>query len=105
MKLNEYSLKDWDGKSITKMIEIKSLRVILLELDLTVMPPRKGRLNLIATNHENNIVWIAKLPGNEIYASYDDIKYDNGILNAWCGSYLCEIDPNSGSILSEKFIK
>jgi len=105
MKLRDYKVEDWDRRSILEIIDIGVIKIILLKVDLTVLPKREGRKNLLAIDKEDNIVWVAKFPNDSIYESYDHIKLINNSLMAWCGSYLCKIDSLNGLILDVKFIK
>ncbi len=56
MKLRDYKVKDWDRRSILGTIDIGVMKIILLKLDLTVLPKREGRKNLLAIDKEDNIV-------------------------------------------------
>ncbi len=106
MKLNNYKINNWDSQSIFKTLIFKESKILILDINETILPTRDGDKNLLSVNFEQDILWVANLPQNEpIYARYDDIKLVDDLLYAWCGSYLCRIDPNNGIILNETFIK
>lgn len=105
MRLHDYKLKDWTHK-IRKEIDLGDFKILLLDIDLTVMPPKNGRKNLVAIDKEENIKWIANLPeGYPLYGSFDNISFENKQLKALCGSTLCVVDFNTGLILSETFTR
>jgi hypothetical protein len=104
MKLKDYNLLHWKGNQINKKITIRGTTILLLELDMTLMPPEEGRKNLIAVDTNETIIWIADLP-KVPYASYHDMKIMDENFYAWAGSQLCEIDIKTGKIIKEKFVK
>jgi hypothetical protein len=106
MKLQDYKLTDWDNEEIEQEIKWNDIKIILLKLKFIDNPPVEGSRNLLAIDKEGNIVWIAKIPKmHGIYGSYGQIELSSNILLAWCGSIYCEIDPQTGKILKEQFVK
>lgn len=106
MKLKNYKLKGWDGLKIEMEINFHTLTIKLLAIDFIDDPPKEGRRNLLAVDSNNEIQWIADIPESyPMYGSYQDMRLSNELLEAWCGSIYCIIDPFNGKILSEKFVK
>jgi len=106
MKLTEYKIDAWDNQAILETLRFESYLILLLKIDETKLPIKEGIKNLLAVDLNYNIKWIANLPkGEEIYAYYDEIKMKDDKLQALCNSHLAIIDPLSGDIVSEQFIK
>ena len=104
MKLEEYNLSNWNYK-VRRQKKIGDNRILLLSLDRSVSPPIEGRKNLLAVDVNNNIIWIADLP-TEVYDSYYDMRYEDGIIRAESSnSYIAEIDPKTGNILKKYMVK
>lgn len=102
----EYKFQDWLFPKIEKQIVVGDLTILLLKVDWTKMPPENGRRNLIATNKKGEIVWVAQLPNSyPIYGAFHHIELKDKLLEATCGSFLCEIVPETGKIISETFTK
>ncbi len=86
-------------------VSFERLKILLLRVNESVVPEKQGHRNLLAIDVDNEIVWIAKLPMNETYAYYNQIRLEEQVLWGWSGSTLCIIDPKTGVILDEKFVK
>lgn len=105
MKLKEYQLRGWDGLKIKKEIYLGELIIKLLAWDLKKVP-FEGSKNLLAVDIYSEIQWIADIPKCYLeYGFYQDIRLNNKLLEAWCDSIYCIIDPLHGNILSERFVK
>jgi hypothetical protein len=78
---------------------------VLLKLIVPGTTKKEGSKNLLGLDGVDKILWIADLPEDYPHASYGDIRYQNNVFNAWCGSIYCEIDPLTGKILKEQFTK
>lgn len=105
MKLNTYNLSGWKEGKIKRQKKIGDKRILLLSIDRTVYPPIEGRKNLIAINEEDEIIWIAALP-TEVYDSYIEMKYINGIIRAESSnSFVSEINPDTGVIINMYMVK
>ena len=106
MKLTEYKIDAWDNQTILETLKFESYFILLLKIDETKLPIKEGIKNLLAVDLNYNIKWVANLPkGEEIYSYYDEIKLKNDKLQALCNSHLALIDPLTGNIVSEQFIK
>lgn len=106
MKLQNYNLKHWNNHAITKSVEFEDKRVLLLEIENTKFPERDGHRNLIATDKDENILWIAELPINEhLYSYYNDLYIEDGLIMALSGSFQCKINASDGQIIDERFVK
>lgn len=102
----EYKFPDWIFPLVEKQIVIGEITILLLKIDWTKMPHESGRKNLIATNKNGEIIWIAKIPKSyPMFGSYHYIEHKDKLLEAICGSTLCKISPETGTIISEIFIK
>lgn len=105
MKLNAYNLLDWKDGKIKRKKKIGDKIILLLSIDRSVGPSIEGRKNLLAINDDDEIIWVADLP-TEVYDSYIDMKYMNGIIRAESSnSFVSEIDPNTGIVLKKYMIK
>lgn len=106
MKLDSYSPRWWYDKNIERELTFKRGRILLLALDDSYdKSDRSGDKNLLAVNSENNIIWIAGLP-TEVYDSYYDIWFENGVLFARSSnSHVAEINPETGEILKAYMVK
>lgn len=102
----EYKLDNWKRFDFLKKIRIQNHEILLLELESFNSVPKEGSKNLISVSIEGNIQWIADLPKSyPKYAFYQDIRFGNNVLEAWCGSIYCVIDPLTGNIISEEFVR
>ena len=73
MKLRDYNLLHWKKNDIAKTLTIETFKILLLNIDMTLMPPKEGRKNLIAIDINDEIIWVAELPKLP-YTSYSDAK-------------------------------
>lgn len=106
MNLSKYKLIGWDGKKIKQLILYDNFEILLLDIELIEDPPESGRRNLLATNKVGDIMWVADLPDEQkFFGFYNEIKLDGINLKAWCGSFFCEINPNTGQILKVEFVR
>lgn len=106
MKLKDYKLRGWEDKRVEKEINFPDITIKLLFIQFISNPPKEGRRNLVAVDANDEIKWIANIPNSyPMYGSYQDIRLKNKLLEAWCGSIYCIIDPFTGNILSERFVK
>lgn len=109
MNWKDYCLKNWDKFRIEKSIKMDSITIIILKLKSINEKeiPKEGVNNLLAINNKDeSIKWVADLPINfDGYKSFDNIRFQNNQLEAWCGSIYCIIDLNNGKIVSEEFVK
>lgn len=106
MHFKDYDIKDWVKFRVENQIQLNGFKIVLLEIDRTVMPSEEGRKNLLALDYNDKIKWIADLPKSySMFGSYQEIRLENNELTAVCGSTHCKIDIQTGKILSEKFIK
>ena len=105
MKLNDYKLEHWNGKLISKRIDHDNFQILLLEIDKTQMPHREGYQNLIAVDKNDDIIWTAPIPDQSLYSSYEAMDLSNSTLQALSGSYMCLLDPMTGNILKQTFVK
>jgi len=103
MKLNDYIVENWNSGKIKRQKKLGDKRILLLSLK--GVSPRKGSKNLLAVDRDNNVLWTAELP-TELYDSYYDMKYENGIIyGRSSNSYIAEINPDTGEILKKYMVK
>lgn len=104
MKLSEYALKNWNGRDVITTISFNDISILLLGVNQNTVTWELLK-NLVAIDSNRNIVWIADLPDSEIFGYYLEIKLNEDQLLAWIGSTLCTIDPNTGELLKQQFVK
>ena len=105
MNIKEYNLEGLKKGIFKRQKKLNNIKILLLSLDRTILPPEEGRKNLLAVNNEDEILWIAELPTN-VYDSYNDMKYVDGIIRAYSSnSYVSEINPKTGKIIKKYMIK
>ncbi|PRD46134.1 hypothetical protein [Sphingobacterium haloxyli] len=104
MKLSEYALKNWNGRNIITTISFKEIKILLLDVNQNMITWELLK-NLLAIDSNGNIVWIADLPDSEMFGYYLEIKLNENQLLAWIGGTLCTIDPNTGELLKQQFVK
>ncbi len=106
MKLDSYAPKWWYDKIVDKELSFNGCRILLLALDDSYdKSEREGDKNLVSVNSDNEIIWIAGLP-TEVYDSYCDIWFENGVLLARSSnSHIAEIDPEIGKILKAYMVR
>jgi hypothetical protein len=106
MKLKEYKIDAWDNQTILETLKFDSYLILLLKIDETKLPIRESIKNLLSVDLNYNIKWVANLPkGEEIYAYYDEIKMKDDKVQALCNSHIAIIDPLTGVIVNEQFVK
>ncbi|MBA2406595.1 MAG: hypothetical protein H0V65_01185 [Chitinophagales bacterium] len=60
---------------------------------------------MLAVNEQDEVLWIAELP-TEVYDSYTEMKYVDGIIRAESSnSFVSEISPDTGKILKKYMVK
>lgn len=104
MKLSEYKLKNWNARSVTTTLFFKDIKIVLLDINKNIATFELLK-NLLAIDSDNNILWIADVPDNEMYGYYLHIEIKNDLLIALMGSTLCTIDPDTGNLLKQQFVK
>lgn len=104
MKLDQYTINGRINNKIKQSITIGNLDIVLLDTS-GLYPSREGFKNLLAIDQLDHIVWVAELPVDYLYSSYQSIELKNEELFALSGSFLCKVDRETGHILSEKFVK
>lgn len=104
MKLEEYRFGNSSKNLIKQSVKIDEITIVLLD-DSDVVPKREGYKNLLAVDTLNNILWIADLPSDSMFASYWTIEIDKDELLALSGSFLCKIDLKTGKVLDVRFVK
>lgn len=103
MKLEDYKLTNWNEGKFKRKKGFENFTVLLLSTK--GVPPREGEKNLLAVNKANEIIWIADLP-TEVYDSYIEMKYINGIIRAESSnSFVSEINPDTGIIMNMYMVK
>ena len=109
MLLSEYQIPFWDGNTIIDQLAFDSYTVVLL--DIKGFPggglPTVGVNNQLAIeNKTNRILWVQGKPKSyspEFGSYYSQMQLRGAVLFAWYGSVLCQIDPSTGTVLSEQF--
>lgn len=108
MKLQDLKLDEWDGTyEEVEIFDKKNERILLLHLVNLNGLKTEGRRNLVKVNNFNDIIWIAEVPkiGRSI-GWYTRCKIEHEVYEAWYGgSVLVEIDPKTGIIIKEHFIR
>jgi hypothetical protein len=104
MKLEQYQTINLFSSKLVDSVDLENIRIVLLKDEKNVLG-REGRKNLLATDKTNNVLWIADLPSDIPFSSYQTIELKNHELYALSGSFLCKIDPKTGVIIDSKFVK
>lgn len=106
MKLLEYHDIEWTG-NYTEVGSINSIRILLLDFNCELRLREEGRRNLLAIDLEENVLWVANPPSiGYNYGVYKDPELIGTQISVWYGgSVYVIIDPVTGRILDEKFIK
>ena len=104
MQINQFNDPDWDGTYQT-VGKINGINIILLKFKLS--EPRKvGRRNQVAINDDAEILWVAEAPSMGFpLGDYYDVKLSDDLLIGWYENTLVTLDPFTGKILSEKFVR
>lgn len=104
MHINQFNDPDWDG-TYQIVGNINGMNIILLKFKLS--EARKvGRSNLVAIDDKDEILWIAQVPSMGFPSGvYYDVILNDGLLVGWYESTLVSIDPLTGKILSERFVR
>ena len=108
MNWKDYKIPNWEKFEIKKSLIVGDLTIAVLKLlPISIREiPIEGVRNLIAIDSNENIKWIAQLPRNfGGYVSFDNIRFNNGVLEAWFGSIYCLINIDNGLIEHEEFTK
>ncbi len=104
MKLQELEIPAWTGKHKT-VVNFKDFQVIELDLDVKKIG-ESGCSNLLAKDNDDNIIWFAERPIGRVYGWFNNFEYVHSALKGWYGgSILLEIDPETGRILKQQFVK
>src|SRR5216683_2210029 len=91
--------------SIKKIISFQNYIVVLFNIDGKNVPDQ-GIKNLICFDNSGKLKWVADLPNEQLeFGFYSHIELEKDKLLAWCGSFYCEIDSNTGRILKEQFVR
>jgi len=88
-----------------KKIVINQITIVLKLPPNNIIPPKKGIQNLTAYDKNQKLIWNAELPFDYPHAYYNEVKYIDDKLYAWCGSMMYEIDLNDGKLLNSTFVK
>jgi len=104
MHINQFNDPDWDG-TYQIVGTINGMNIILLKFKLS--EARKvGRSNLVATDDKDEILWIAQVPSMGFPSGvYYDVILNGSLLVGCYESTLVSIDPLTGKILSERFVR
>lgn len=104
MQIEQFNDPDWDGTYQT-VGNINGMNIILLKFKLS--EARKvGRSNLVAINDNLEILWVAEVPSMGFPSGvYYDVNLSDDLLIGWYESTLVTLDPFTGKILSERFVR
>lgn len=105
MNISEYKDSEWNGVYET-IVKFDNFEIVLLNFKVKPIVRKLGRQNLLAISFEGEIIWIAEVPKVDFsLGKYHDVNFDGVSLTAWYGSNYIEIDPMSGKIIKERFVK
>lgn len=104
MKLDEFTYPGWDGK-YEVVGRSGDLELLLLNC-IVDKNNSKSISNLLATNLDQEIIWIAKIPEKVPYrGKYYSVSVDIDTIKAWFESTIVYLDLKTGVIVSEHFVK
>lgn len=95
---------DYPIKSIISL-EDKQCFIVLYDMDSNIR--KWGQFpNIICLNNKGEKIWTVELPTTSTGDSYYQMEFEDGklIADSW-RSYSCEIDVNTGKIISKVFFK
>ncbi len=106
MKLQDLKLDEWDG-TYEEVYNKNNEKILLLNLTNLIGLKDEGRRNLIKTDNEYNIIWIAEAPKiGRSFEWYIKFKIEQDKFKAWYGgNVLVQIDPQTGILIKESFIR
>ena len=106
MKLQDLKLDGWDSTFEEVCFE-NNEKILLLHLSDLSGLREEGRRNLIKVDNSNSIIWIAEAPkiGRSI-GWYTRFRKEGEKYIVWyTGDVLVEIDPLTGKVIKEQFIR